>query len=225
MPKTCTICAHPDRQAMEDALFRNRTPFRNVSKQYGVTVSALFRHKEHVSQRLVRTVADVTGSLSPKKRRYVEERLSGKSRRASALSAGYSESMANHPDKVETQNVREAFAALIRETVPPERIAQVIMEGMGANDTKFFAHEGRVQDSREVIAWSERRQYAELAAEYGGYYMQEKNDGKPGGGVILILPDSPKVAAVSGATLVAAQPSESGPTLLLPSDPGPGADA
>jgi hypothetical protein len=165
MPKSCTICAHPERQAMEDALFRNKTPFRNVSEQYGVTVSALFRHKKHVAQRLVRTVSDVTGSLSPKKRRYVEERLSGKSRRASALIAGYSESMANHPNKVETQNVREAFAVLIRETVPPERIAKAIMEGLDANETRFFAHEGKVQDSREIPSWSERRQYAELAAE------------------------------------------------------------
>lgn len=58
---------------------------------------------------------------------------------------------------------------MIRETVPLERIAKVLMEGIGATETKFFAHEGKVEDSREVVAWSERRQYAELAAEYGGY--------------------------------------------------------
>ena len=41
-------------------------------------------------------------------------------------------------------------------------------------------------------AWSERRQYAELAAEYGGYHLPTKGDeGKSGSGVILILPVAP----------------------------------
>jgi hypothetical protein len=151
--------------------------------------------------------------------------MEGKSRRASALAAGYSEAMANHPDKIETQNVREAFAVLIRETIPPERIAQVIIDGIGAKETKFFSHEGKVQDSREVVAWSERRQYAELAAEYGGYHLPEKSDSKPVGGVILILPDAPKMAAAGGPTLIAAQPSETRATLLLPDDSGQTADA
>jgi hypothetical protein len=45
------------------------------------------------------------------------------------------------------------------------------------------------QDKREVPAWSERRQYAELAAEYGGYHLPSKSDqAQGGGGVILILP-------------------------------------
>jgi len=37
----------------------------------------------------------------------------------------------------------------------------------------FFAHEGKVTEERQVIAWAERRQYAELAAKYGGY-LEEK---------------------------------------------------
>jgi hypothetical protein len=99
------------------------------------------------------------------------------------------------------------------------------MEGVGATETKFFSHEGKVQDSRDVVAWSERRQYAELAAEYGGYHVPEKNEGKPAGGVILILPDAPKVSAAGGVTVITAQPSESRATLLLPDDPGQTADA
>jgi hypothetical protein len=223
MPRGCTICAHPECQAIDDALFRNEISFRNVSKQYQITVSALFRHKEHVSERL-RTAAEATAALPPKKQRYLESRMEGKSRRAAALTAGYSESMANHPFKIETKDVREAFAALIRETVPAERIAQVIMEGMGANETKFFSHEGVVQDSRDVVAWSERRQYAELAAEYGGYHMPKKSDGNQGGGVILILPDAPKAVAVAKSVVIEAQEEGNSPTLLLP-DPGQTADA
>jgi hypothetical protein len=45
----------------------------------------------------------------------------------------------------------------------------VISDGLEATETKFFQHEGRVTDSKELINWSERRAYAELAAEYGGY--------------------------------------------------------
>jgi hypothetical protein len=224
MPRGCTVCAHPECQAIEDALFRNGISFRNVSKQYQVTVSALFRHKEHVSKRL-RTAAEATAALPPKKQRYLEARMEGKSRRAAALTAGYSESMANHPFKIETKDVREAFAALIRETVPAERIAQVIMEGMGANETKFFSHEGVVQDKREVVAWSERRQYAELAAEYAGYHIPKKTDSNQGGGVILILPDAPKTVVAGKSVVIEAQEQGASPTLLLPDDPGQRPDA
>jgi len=58
--------------------------------------------------------------------------------------------MANHPYKIETTDVRDAFAALMRQAVPPERLAKTIAEGMGATETKFFSHEGVGQDSREV---------------------------------------------------------------------------
>ena len=190
MPRVCSICAHPKRQAIEEALFRNNVPFRNVSKQYQVTSSALFRHKQHApraeqqgserqrldSEQQVRTIAAVTAELPPKKQRYLEGRIAGKTRRAAALEAGYSESMADHPAKIETKDVRQAFASLIRETIPPERIAKAISEGFGAMETKFFSSEGSVTDSRDIIAWSERRAYAEMAATYGGYFVPEKGE-------------------------------------------------
>jgi hypothetical protein len=74
------------------------------------------------------------------------------------LDAGFSETMANHAtDKIETADVREVFAQLVREMILPGQIAKVLSEGMAATETKFFAHEGIVQDQREVPAWSERR--------------------------------------------------------------------
>jgi hypothetical protein len=188
MPRVCSICSHTERQAIEEALFRNNVPFRNVSKQFKVTVSALFRHKEHVSEQQVRTVAEITAELPPKKQRYLGGRVAGKSKRQAALEAGYSEAMADHPGKIETKDVRHAFAALMRETVPPERIAKAISEGLDAMETKFFSSEGEVKDSRDVIAWSERRQYAELAASWGGYHVPDKGDREQGGGVLIILP-------------------------------------
>jgi hypothetical protein len=235
MPRACTVCGHPERHAIDEALFRNNIPFRNVSKRYQVTVSALFRHKQHtpvaeqqnagrkaeITEHEVRRSVQLTASLPPKKQAYVEGRLAGKSKKQAALAAGFSESMASHAtDKIETKDVREAFAALIRETIPPERITKAISEGLDAMETKFFSSEGEVRDSRDVIAWSERRQYAELAAEYGGYHAPDKGDREQGGGgVILILPDSPRPAPVIEAKVVDVPSEANGPMLILPDAP------
>ena len=220
MPRNCTVCLHPERKAIDEALFRNKTPLRNVSKQFGVTASALFRHKQHspIAER-VRKVAAQLENLPPCKVAYVRGRLEGKSKKQAALDAGFSETMANHAaDKIETRDVREAFARLVREMVPPEQIARIIAEGMAATETKFFSHEGVVQDEREVPAWSERRQYAELAAEYGGYHKPAKDDqGHGAGGVILILPSQPQATPIAG-TVIDAASAGNGPILSLPGE-------
>ena len=107
----------------------------------------------------------------------MQGRLDGKSKKQAALDAGFSETKADHvADKIETRDVREAFARLVREMVPPEFIAKTIADGMAATETKFFSHEGLVQDQRDVPAWSERRQYAEIAAEYGGYHAPTSSE-------------------------------------------------
>jgi hypothetical protein len=177
-----------------------------------VTASALFRHKQHspIAER-VRKFAAQLENLPPRKLAYLQGRLDGKSKKQAALDAGFSENMAKHAaDKIETRDVREAFARLVREMVPPELIAKTIADGMAATETKFFAHEGVVQDSREVVAWSERRQYAELAAEYGGYHVPRKNDeGQGGGGVILILPGMRPHPTPVGHTVIDAAPQSS----------------
>ena len=94
MPHSCTVCTHPDRKATDGALFRNKTPFRNVSKQFGVTASALFRHKQHspIAER-VRKIAAQLETLPPRKVAYVKGRLEGKSKKQAALDAGFSEAM------------------------------------------------------------------------------------------------------------------------------------
>lgn len=222
MPRSCTICLHPERRAIDEALFRNKTPFRNVSKQFGVTASALFRHKQHspISER-VRKVAAQLEKLPPRKAAYVRGRVEGKSKKQAALDAGFSETMAEHAaDKIETADVREAFCLLVREMIPPEFIAKVIAEGMSATETRFFSHNGVVQSKRQVPDWSERRQYAELAAEFGGYHKSAKGDQSQGsGGVILILPGHPQpqiqTAPVNG-TVIDAASAGARPILSLP---------
>jgi hypothetical protein len=54
MARTCTICTHPERAAIDKALV-NGVPLRGIAGQYGLTDSSLARHKaEHLPATLVR---------------------------------------------------------------------------------------------------------------------------------------------------------------------------
>ena len=49
MPRHCSICTHPQRQAIDDAL-TSREAFRNIAPRFRTSVTALHRHKhEHLS--------------------------------------------------------------------------------------------------------------------------------------------------------------------------------
>jgi hypothetical protein len=50
MPRSCTICAHPQRTAIETALARGEA-FRNIASCFGTSPAALFRHKGHLTKR------------------------------------------------------------------------------------------------------------------------------------------------------------------------------
>jgi phage terminase small subunit len=110
--------------------------------------------------------------LSLRQRRYIEEVAKGKSRHQALIAAGYSPT--NRPCRVENASIKAAFSRLMRQAVPAHKLAQVIAEGVEAIETKFFQEKGMVTDQRDVIAWSERREYARLAAEYGQYKEEEK---------------------------------------------------
>lgn len=45
MSRTCTVCAHPERAAIDRALVVDRDPYRDVAGRYGLTRSAIMRHK------------------------------------------------------------------------------------------------------------------------------------------------------------------------------------
>jgi hypothetical protein len=44
MPRTCTVCTHPDKAEIDRLLLEGK-PFRYVAAQYGTSTSALVRHK------------------------------------------------------------------------------------------------------------------------------------------------------------------------------------
>lgn len=58
MPRTCSICSHPERQAIDRALLADSRSFRDVARQYGVSKDALLRHKnDHLAGKLAGVAA------------------------------------------------------------------------------------------------------------------------------------------------------------------------
>lgn len=118
--------------------------------------------------------------LSLKQRRYVEEVAKGKTRHQALIAAGYSPT--NRPCRVENSSIKAAFARLMKQAVPAHKLVQIIAEGCEAQETKFFQKDGKITDQIDVVAWSERREYAKLAAQYGEYASETKD---PNAGVNL----------------------------------------
>jgi hypothetical protein len=50
--RTCTICKHEKRAAIEDALLRN-IPLRTIARDLRTSAAAIFRHKQHLEQKLL----------------------------------------------------------------------------------------------------------------------------------------------------------------------------
>ncbi len=44
MPRTCTICTHPDRSSIDQALIGGE-PFRHIANRFGTSTASLQRHK------------------------------------------------------------------------------------------------------------------------------------------------------------------------------------
>lgn len=55
MPRTCTICRHRKREEIERALLKGE-PLRAIAKRSGISPTALWRHKDHVSEALTKSV-------------------------------------------------------------------------------------------------------------------------------------------------------------------------
>jgi len=57
MPRKCTVCSSPDRDAVDTALLRGAS-FRDVANRFGVSHAAAFRHNGHMKRAAVRAVAE-----------------------------------------------------------------------------------------------------------------------------------------------------------------------
>ena len=54
MPRTCTVCAHPERAEIDRALLSGE-PLRNIAERVSLSATSLFRHKAHVSETLAKS--------------------------------------------------------------------------------------------------------------------------------------------------------------------------
>ena len=59
MPRTCTVCAHPDRSAIDAALVAGDA-YRSIAKRYEASEAAVFRHREHVPATIAQAQAAET---------------------------------------------------------------------------------------------------------------------------------------------------------------------
>jgi hypothetical protein len=122
-----------------------------------------------------RNKTDLLQPLPEKKKKYALNLAKGMSKREAALQAGYSVHMANHAsDKIETADVKLAFQQLLLRKIPLSKAVRRIREGMDAVDTQFFANNGVVTDSRDVINWKERRSYTNLYAQMSGVWTPKQ---------------------------------------------------
>jgi hypothetical protein len=54
MPRRCTVCGHPERHSIDEALVSG-APYRSVAKRFGLSESAVYRHKtEHLPAHLLK---------------------------------------------------------------------------------------------------------------------------------------------------------------------------
>lgn len=124
--------------------------------------------------------------LNPRQRVYLEQVVAGKTKEEAKRIAGYSPN--SNTSRIENQHVKAKFAQLIKRYVPAHVLAQRIAEGLNAQETKFFQKDGVVTDSKNVVNYAERREYAKLAASWGGYVEQDetKQTGLNGGVQVVI---------------------------------------
>ena len=111
-------------------------------------------------------------NLTDLQKKYVAARVEGKSKKDAAIEAGYSEKTSASIIDSDV-NVQEAFRRLFNKVVSDQKLVDTIAAGLEANQTKFFTEKGVVIDEREVIDYSERREYTELAARVKQVILKE----------------------------------------------------
>lgn len=132
--------------------------------------------------------------MTGKQREYIKQRVKNPTgtKKEAAIAAGYAMSTASRSNVYENADVKKAFQELIRKKISADKIADRVAEGMDAKETIFFQKDGIVCDSRDVVAWGERRAYAQLAAQYGGYFTPQV---EMTGAVVHILTPAEKAEA------------------------------
>ena len=67
------------------------------------------------------------------------------------------------------------------------RLKSLLAEGLNCVETRFFTHQGKVTETREVVPLETRRRYLEMALKVKGLFAAEKHEisGRGGGPIDL----------------------------------------
>lgn len=107
-----------------------------------------------------------------KQRRFVSGLIDGKSMRKAALDAGYTESMADKAGEKILPGAQTEFQQELERAIPRARLIKRISEGLDARETKLLSFKGEYTEAKHLVAWSERRRYAELIAKLQGLLIE-----------------------------------------------------
>lgn len=102
-----------------------------------------------------------------KEEMFVALMLDGRTAYQAAKEAGFTENQARHAYRI-VERTQTTLQDAIRKTIPKDLIAKRLQEGLGAESTRFFAYKGEVLDERNVIDYTERREYAKLISQITG---------------------------------------------------------
>lgn len=152
-----------------------------------------------------------------KRRRVVAGLIEGKSQRKAAIDAGFSPSMADNFKQKILPGVQTEFQQELEQKVPRAVLIRRLAEGLNAKETRLTQFEGEFTDQRHLVAWSERRHYAELVAKLLGLLVQRVElTGDKGGPV--------EIADVSSARDKLFAKLGRGEVSRAAASPAPGAD-
>jgi hypothetical protein len=146
------------------------------------------------------------GRLTGRQSQLVKGIAAGKTMKAAAKAAGYSDSTASHPgDVLDRPAVHEQLVKLLP---PITKLAKRISEGVDAKRTVFANFEGQITDSRDCIDFEQRRKYVELALNVSGVPVTQR----PGQPLVNVGPIQVVIRAIgSDPRPAATSPSESDP--------------
>lgn len=125
MAGNCSLCVHSERSAIDKALISG-TPYREIAKRYGTSLSTLQRHKPHLTAALLKSGADET--LLPRDvRNAANKALIASAHRANTLADFYR-------DHLQRIHNLESTATALLDSAAPENPdapgARIIRDGM-----------------------------------------------------------------------------------------------
>lgn len=142
-----------------------------------------------------------TKGLTARQKKFVQARLDGLSNSDAARKAGYAETSVNSQKPAVNPRVKATLAELLLLEIPLDVAATKIREGINACETKIATFEGQITDTKDFIAWGERRAYLELWAKLTGNVTSKVELTGAGGGPLQIE----RYAHLSDAQLVEAR--------------------